>query len=122
MFEPLKRITMTDRPIDLTNQLALVDVGPATPPPSWCLPDAEPEWSRRTDEHGGGQFCTWDRMVDGELWVGCRDEIVESRVLRSQPRIFGTEEPGDGWTVAQARELARQLLAAADLVDQAVSR
>lgn len=96
---------------------SLVDVGAATPPPRWC-PDAKPDWQTRTDRNGGGQFATWTRSVE-ELWISCHDEVISGRVLRSQPRIFGTEEPGDGWTAEQARELAGDLITAADLIDGA---
>lgn len=86
----------------------LVDVGPATPAPSWCLPDTEPDRGP----------VVWAHVLDG-VWISCEDEVIDGRVWRSSPRIFGTEEPCSGWTAVQARELARQLVAAADLIDQA---
>lgn len=102
----------------MNDDAELVDVGPATPPPRWC-PEAEPDWQTRSGRDGGGQFCTWTRTVDGELWISCYDEIICGRVMRSQPRIYGTEEPREGWTAEEARELARELIAAADLIDGA---
>jgi hypothetical protein len=53
------------------------------------------------------------------VYVGCDDIVVGGRVLRSESRIYGIEEPADGWTPAQGRDLARQLMAAADLIDWA---
>lgn len=100
---------------------ALVDVGPATPPPSWCLPGAEPDWENCHCPvgNGGGQLCVWSRSVGANcVLIGCEDKVVDGRVLRSEPRVFGIEVPRSGWTAAQARELARQLVAAADLIDQ----
>lgn len=101
---------------------ALADIGPATPAPSWCLPDAMPDWLRRTEKYGGGQICVWERALDDGVYIVCEDEVMRGRVLRSEPRIFGTEEPEQGWTAAEARELAAHLVAAADLIDQALSR
>lgn len=101
---------------------ALVDVGPATPPPAWCLPSAEPDVWTRSDEDGGTRACAWVRNLGGDVWISCEDVVLHGRVLRSSPRIFGTEEPLVGWTVSQARELARQIVAAAELIDQAVTR
>lgn len=101
------------------NRHALVDVGPATPAPAWCLPGAEPDWMTRTAAAGAEQVCMWNRSVGGSgVHIGCEDEVVGGRVLRSESRVFGTEEPRSGWTARQARELARQLVTAADLIDQ----
>lgn len=115
---------------DLLNRAAahpprpdLMDIGPATPPPAWCLPGREPVWGNLAAEHGGGQICMWDRNLDGpDLWISCEDTVLDGRVLRSPPRIFGTEEPEDGWTAEQARELAANLIAAADLIDGVAPR
>lgn len=108
---------------DAPSRAALVDVGPATPPPSWCAPDTEPDWMDRTASAGGGQVCVWNHAVgNGDVWIGCDDQVIGGRVLRSEPRIFGTDEPTIGWTAGQARELAVQLVAGADLIDAAVTR
>lgn len=101
-----------------TNSHDMTDVGAAPQPPAWCLPGAEPDWARIPAEHGGGQSAIWERQLDGgDVWISCEDKLVAGRVLRSAPRIYGTEEPRDGWTAEQARELARQLVAAADILD-----
>ena len=39
----------------MTHDHPLTDVGPATPPPSWCLPDAEPSWDHHLTEQFGGR-------------------------------------------------------------------
>ena len=39
----------------------LTDIGPATPPPNWCLPGTEPTWERLTEKFGGGTVCTWTK-------------------------------------------------------------
>lgn len=117
--------TDNHRPVDSTTDADRTDIGPATPPPAWCLPDAVPDWVNFTPEFGGGQGATWDRSLGSGVslasWVsiGCTDRVIDGRVMRSAPRIFGTEEPRDGWTVAEARELAAQLVAAADLIEGA---
>lgn len=98
------------------------DVGAAPQPPAWCAPGAEPDWARIPAEHGGGLVGVWERKLDGcDVWISCEDQIVGGRVLRSAPRIFGTEEPRDGWTAEQALELAAQLVAAVDLIGQAAA-
>ena len=93
----------------------LTDVGPATPPPAWCLPDAAPRWEQLTeeDEYGCSTICTWCRDF-GDVWVACDDHIVDGRVLRSPPRIQYFEPPRDGIDAATARKLAADLLNAAD--------
>lgn len=99
----------------------LVDVGPATPPPSWCLPDAVPDWSSVACERGAAPVCIWGRVVNfggSSVWVSCEDQVIGGRVLRSAPRILGAVDR-DRCTPAQARDLARCLLAAADLIDRA---
>lgn len=98
-----------------------VDVGPATPPPNWCLTGAQPDVWTRSDEAGGMPVFAWVRNISGDVWIGCEDQIVDGRVLRSAPRIFGTEEPSHGWTAEQALELAAQLVAAVDLIGQAAA-
>ncbi|OBK82140.1 hypothetical protein A5649_09805 [Mycolicibacter heraklionensis] len=100
------------------NHDTLTDVGAAPQPPAWCEPGAEPDWSLIPAEHGGGLVGIWERKLDGgDVWISCEDKLVDGRVLRSAPRIFGTEEPRDGWTAEEARGLARQLVAAADILD-----
>jgi hypothetical protein len=92
----------------------LTDVGPATPPPSWCMPDTEPEWSRLTD---GGDVCTWTRDVSDDVWVSCDDWLIDGRVVRSAPTIRYWEPPAAGITGGQAKALARALIAADVIAD-----
>jgi hypothetical protein len=94
----------------------LTDVGPATPAPNWCLPDAEPEWNQLTERCGGGMVCSWTRNVSDDVWIECEDRIVDGRVMRSAPRIMYWEPPADGITCEQARQLAEGLTAAGDII------
>jgi len=94
----------------------LTDVGPAIPPPSWCLPGVEPQWDRLTEPFGGDMVCTWSRDVSGGVWIEAYDRIIDGRVMRSAPRILYWEPPMDGFTCEQARELAAGLVAAADII------
>jgi hypothetical protein len=91
----------------VTTPKELTDVGPATPPPAWCLPDAEPRWERLTEEFGGGTVCSWTRTVSDDVWVAAEDRVIDGRVMRTQPRIVYWEPPADGVTCAQARETRR---------------
>lgn len=97
-------------------QPTLTDIGPATPPPGWCLPDTEPEWNHLTEQAGGGAVCSWERRVSDDVWIAAEDRIIEGRVMRSAPRIFYWEPPVEGVTVIRARELAAELIAAADVL------
>ncbi|WP_375489610.1 hypothetical protein [uncultured Mycobacterium sp.] len=94
----------------------LTDVGPATPPPPWCLPDAEPRWEELTDQCGGGTVCTWTRPVSDDVWIAAEDRAVDGRVMRTAPAIFYWEPPRDGVTPSVARGLARALITAADII------
>lgn len=91
----------------------LTDVGAATPPPNWCLPDVEPRWERLTE---GGAVCMWSRDVADGVWIEAEDRIVNGRVMRSAPRIVYSEPPRDGATCPEALELAAALVAAADII------
>jgi hypothetical protein len=100
------------------------DMGPATPPPNWCLPGAEPSWDKLTDEYGGGMVATWSRSFPpddsgADVWIQAEDSIVDGRVRRTAPRIHLYESPRDGLTQPQAVELARALMAAADVITSA---
>ncbi len=89
---------------------SLTDVGPATPPPSWCLPDAVPEWQRLTERFGGGVVCCWVRDVSGGVWITADDRVIDGRVKRSAPRIMYFEPSADGSTCEHARDLAEGLV------------
>ncbi len=110
---------MTDengiRSADTPDQLT--DVGPATPPPAWCLPEATPRWEQLTDQYGGGSICSWSRDF-GNVWIACEDTIVNGRVLRTPPRIQYFETPRDGIDATTARKVAADLLNAADELDR----
>lgn len=95
------------------------DVGAATAAPAWCLPGAEPTWDQLTEEYSGGSVSTWVRTfpagdVSADVWISCDDRIVEGRVLRTHPRICIHDRE---MTRAQARQLAAELLNAADTLD-----
>ena len=102
-------------PIDTPDQLT--DVGPATPPPAWCLPDAAPRWEQLTD--GGGNIGMWSRDF-GDVWVACEDTVVDGRVLRTPARIHYFETPRDGIDAATARKVVADLLNAADELEAAL--
>jgi hypothetical protein len=106
-----------------TNQDA-TDMGPATPAPNWCLPGAEPSWDKLTDEYGGGAVATWSRSFPSndpgdDVWIQCEDSISDGRVRRTAPRIHLYESPRDGLTQPEAVELARALMAAAEVMTSA---
>jgi hypothetical protein len=97
------------------------DVGPATPAPRWCLPDAEPSLEKVNTQYGGGVISYWSRSFAAEdcatdVWIHAEDQVIDGRVMRTAPRIMYWEPPGDGMTAAQARQLAAQLLNAADVL------
>lgn len=94
----------------------LVDVGPATPPPSWCLPDAVPTWQRLTERFGGIVVCSWERKVSDDVWIECDDRVVGGRVMRAAPRIHYFDPGTEGIGCVQARALADALIAAADVI------
>jgi hypothetical protein len=95
------------------------DIGPATPAPQWCPPDAEPSWDKLTEQYGGGMVCTWTRNFPDEraadVWVAAEDRVVDGRVMRSAPRIAMFER--ESITAEEARQLAAALIEAADEVD-----
>jgi hypothetical protein len=93
------------------------DVGPAAAAPPWCLPDVEPLWDRLTAEHGGHMICTWTREFGG-VWIEAEDKVVDGRVLRSAPRIQMSQPGAQGVDPGQARELARALMSAANVLDE----
>lgn len=100
-----------------------IDVGPATPPPAWCLPDTQPSWDRLTEQFGGGVVCTWARPFpaddpSGDVWIEADDRIIDGRVVRTAPRIMMFDR--EGITPAEARQLAAALLNTADVVDEAL--
>jgi hypothetical protein len=96
------------------------DIGPATPPPAWCTPGTQPSWDRLTDEHGGGTICTWTRnypdAADADVWIQAEDQIVDGRIMRTEPRITVAER--ESVTPDEARRLAAALLNAADELDR----
>ncbi|MGH7734436.1 MAG: hypothetical protein ACREOE_12225 [Gemmatimonadales bacterium] len=95
---------------------APTDVGAATSPPSWCLPDAEPQWDRLSEQHGGGDVVTWSRDISDDVWIEAEDRIIDGRVMRGQSRISYSEAPAEGLKPAAARRIARALITAADLI------
>jgi hypothetical protein len=66
--------------------------------------------------------CTWSRSFPDEpgadVWVEADDRIVDGRVVRSAPRIMMFEPASDGLDAAAARQLAAELLNAADTLDK----
>jgi hypothetical protein len=97
-------------------QPPLTDIGLATPPPAWCLPGTEPEWYQLTEQAGGYAVCSWQRNVTDDVWIAAEDRIIDGRVMRTAPMILYWEPPAEGVTVAQAREVAAGLIAAADVL------
>jgi len=83
----------------MTHDHPLIDVGPATPSPSWCLPDAEPSWDHQlTEQFGGGTVCTWTRTFPegdphADVWLQAENGIIGGWVMRSAPRIMMFEPP-----------------------------
>jgi hypothetical protein len=107
--------------IDKIDQLPTTDVGPATPPPAWCLPDSQPSWDVLT---AGGMVCSWTRNfpeaedASALCWISAEDRIVDGRVLRTAPWI-GTYEH-DVITAEEACKLAAAFPNAADVLDATV--
>lgn len=100
------------------------DVGPATPAPAWCAPGTMPVWERLSEQYGGGQECGWYRYfpnyddgVGADVWIRAYDRIVDGRLLRTDAEIHYVEPSSRGVTPAQARQLAAELLNAADVLD-----
>lgn len=94
---------------------AAIDIGPAPQPPSWCLPDAEPDYGH---DQAGAPVTYWDRGVGEFAWIEGRDRIVDGRVQRSA--VIGFSDPPDrkmGLDGTAALQLARELVAAAQLLD-----
>jgi hypothetical protein len=103
----------------------VTDVGPATPPPSWCLPNVEPVVDKLNQHLGGGIIASWSRdfrAADSaaDVWIEADDRVIAGRVARTAPRIMYWEPPADGMTAAQARQLAAQLLNAADVLAEQI--
>ncbi|MDC8984354.1 hypothetical protein PR370_18595 [Mycobacterium marinum] len=97
------------------------DVGPAIPPPAWCAPGTDPDWERLSEQYGGALACFWARYFpndDGDVWIKAEDRIIDGRIRRTDPAIHYTEPPSEGVTPAQARQLAAELLNAADVLDE----
>jgi hypothetical protein len=92
----------------------LTDLGPAPTPPAWCLPGTAPN----TESTGEGYLWSWSREFGEHVWIECEDTIANGRVLRGEPRIVYSEPPADGVSPAQAKELARALMAAAGELDE----
>ncbi|WP_142361431.1 hypothetical protein [Mycobacterium ostraviense] len=94
------------------------DIGPATPPPPWCLPGDTPECGMLTAEFGGGPVCHWERYFGDDVWIAAEDRIVDGRVLRTEATIQYSEPPECGVSPEQARRLAAALVEAADVLDE----
>jgi hypothetical protein len=62
----------------------LIDVGPATAPPDWCLPGTEGLWETLTE--GRGTVCLWSRDFAAGVWIEAEDRIIGGRVMRSPRR------------------------------------
>ena len=58
----------------------------------------------------------WERCVGRRVWIAAEDHTLDGNMFRTPPRIFVGEYP-DGLGVVEARELAAELLNAADLLD-----
>ncbi len=88
------------------------DCAAATAAPSWCLPGTVPECSTRPTAGAFG----WVREISEDVWIEAEDRAVGPQVMRGEPRIGYSEPPAAGLTCAQARALARALIAAADVL------
>ncbi len=82
-------------------------------PPDWCEPDAVPDWQELAT---GDTVRMWERVVGRRVWIAAEDHTLDGNVFRTPPRIFAGDYP-DGLSVEEARELAAELLAAADILD-----
>ena len=54
----------------------------------------------------------------GDVWIEADDRIIDGRLVRTAPRIMMFDR--EGFTPAEARQLAAALLNAADVVDEAL--
>ncbi|HEU4360477.1 MAG TPA: hypothetical protein VFR27_03085 [Mycobacterium sp.] len=90
----------------------VVGLVPAVPAPAWALPGAAPRHDVLVGD--GSPITSWFRDFGDDVWLACEDTRDGDRLLRSESRIHHSEPPPDGLTAAQARELARQLMAAAN--------
>lgn len=99
------------------------DLGPAVPAPSWCEPGTEPAWELPEPGRGGGAVCVWSRTVgdNDDVHIMAVDHVTGGRVLRTTPRVWYSIPLRDGLTAAQARQLGRDLVAAADLLEAAAN-
>jgi hypothetical protein len=86
-------------------------------PPAWVLPGTRPEWDSLTPD--GGPLAGWTRDIGNGVWIACDDTIENGRWVRSPAAIHYSEEPGrgEGINPAAARQLAAELLNAADILD-----
>ncbi|MEZ0382156.1 hypothetical protein [Mycobacterium sp. pW045] len=91
------------------------DIGAAPQPPSWCLPDAKPDYG---SDKAGNPVTYWDRGVGDYAWIEGQDAVIDGRVFRSA--VIGFSDPPDrktGLNGTTALQLARELVAAAQLLD-----
>jgi hypothetical protein len=90
------------------------DIGP-TPPPL-TLPGAQPNWDSLTPD--GTTVLAWTRDIGDQVWIAAEDTIAEGQWLRSPAVVGFCEPPRDGLDAAGARQLAAELLNAADELDR----
>jgi len=84
-------------------------------PPAWCEPGTKPDWNSLTPDGAG--ILDWTRDI-GQVWIAGADRIDENgEWTHDVGAIYFSEAPRHGLTAAAARQLAAELLAAADLLD-----
>ena len=98
----------------MTTDPNVFDVGPT--PPAWTLPGAQPNWDSLTED--GASVLGWTRDFGDQVWIETEDVIKDGQWVRSPAAIVFCEPPRDGVDAAGARQLAAQLLNAADTLDQ----
>jgi hypothetical protein len=83
--------------------------------PAWCEPGTRPEWLRAID---GGDVCSWTRDVGPSVSL-CREDILERGGVRCGPTVIrvSPDAADAGMDPGGARELAGELLAAAELAE-----
>jgi hypothetical protein len=96
-----------------TTTTELTDIGPATSPPAWCLPDAVPLCDQTTE----GPVWAWSREIGVQAWVEAEDRIIDGRVMRSAPRIHYSWPTAEGLTPEETREIIWALSAILELVE-----
>lgn len=98
---------------DLDHLVAATVVGAVPPPPSWCQPDAKPD-------HGikdGLPVAFWLQDFGAAVWIETTDRTNEDgQIVRDVPTIELGIAP-KGMTAAEARELGRALIAAAEAIE-----